>query len=277
MSNLRIIPDNAIARASALVASTTAGSLVAANMLTDIKGDVWRSTGTTATLTASWAAGEVIACVALPHTNLTQAATIRVRAYSDAGVTLLYDTGAVPACPAAPIQLQGWAASASGVNAYAFGGGAAARVWFTPVAGVKQLTIDLVDTGNASGYVEASRLVVGRYWSPTYNGDYGATMTHKDASEHVRNDASDLMTTIGTRSREMSLTLSTMRAADRTALVSILRGNGKGNPLFFSLFPESADAEQERDYEMYCKLSDISAMAIQYYDAYSAPLALDEV
>lgn len=277
MSNLRIISDNAMSRASALTASTTAGTLAASNMLTDIKGQVWRATGTTATLIASWAAGETIACVALPYCNLTPAATMRVRAYSDAGVTLLYDSGALPASPAAAIKLQGWGAGASGVNAYAFGGGACARLWFLAVAGVKQLTVDLADVGNAAGYVEAARIVAGNYWSPTFNADYGAPLSVQDSSQHQRNDAGDLLTVIGTRSRKVSLNLSYLSASDRTALIGIVRGNGMANPLFLSLFPGSSDLELERDYQMYGKLSSISALTIQLFNAYSSPIEIEEV
>lgn len=275
MPNLRIISDNAVSRSS-LTASTTAGSLAASNLLTDIKGNVWRSTATAATLTADWVTGEAVGGVALPHTNLTQAATIRVRLYSDGGVTLLYDSGAMPACPAAPIKLRGRAAGSTGVNAFAYGGGAAARLWFPQVSGIKRAVVDLSDAGNSSGYIEASRLVIGDYWSPAYNADVGVSLTPKDESTHTRTDASDLITSIGTRSREMSLTLSNMHEVDRAALISIVRGNGKSVPMLFSLFPEYPVPELERDHEIYCKLSDISAMTIQYFDGYSAPLVLDE-
>lgn len=54
MANLRIIYDNAADRAT-LTASTTAGALAATNLQRDEKAAIWRSTDTTATLTATWA------------------------------------------------------------------------------------------------------------------------------------------------------------------------------------------------------------------------------
>lgn len=276
MPNLRIISDNACSRAS-LTASTTAGSLAVTNLLNDIKGRVWRSTATSATLTANWSTGETIGGIALPHTNLSQSATIRVRLYSDAGVTLLYDSGSVPACPAAPIKLLGWGAAASGAMAYAYGGGSAARIWFAAVSGVKQVVIDLVDAGNSAGCIEASRLIAGPYWSPVKAADLGATLTWQDLSSPYRNDAGDLLTVVGTRSRLITLNLSNMVSSDRAAFISIVRANGKSVPLFFSLFPESADPELERDHEMYCRLTDDSAMSLQYCLTVSAPMSLEEV
>lgn len=277
MSSLRIIADNAMSRASGVSASTTAGGMLPANMLADIKGKVWRSTATSATITVTWPSDEVISCVALPYTNLTPAASIRVRAYSDAGVTLLKDTGSVPACSAQAIKIQGWGAAASGVNAYAFGGGASARVWLTPIAGVRQLTIDISDGANPAGYIEVSRLIAGAYWAPTFDAEIGATLTFSDAGSHTRTDAGDLLTTVGARSRRLSLTLAALPAADRTSMANIIRCNGKAAPIFISIYPECGDAELERDYELYGKLSEISEMVIQACGIYSAPLIFESI
>lgn len=85
---LRIVYDNAIDR-STLSASSTAGSLASSNLLTDNKSEVWRSTGTTARLTATWSVAELIACVAMPYCNLSSTATMRVRLTSEAQATNL--------------------------------------------------------------------------------------------------------------------------------------------------------------------------------------------
>lgn len=274
MGNLRIIYDNAANRA-AVTASTTAGSLAASNLLTDIKSQVWRATGTSATLTAIWTNAETVGSVALPFCNLTSGATIRVRGYTNAGdTTPIIDTGAVTAC--AGILPGLWGANSPGASLYSYGGGAYARVWFAPSL-VKQLTIDLVDTGNAAGYVEASRLVVGNYWSPAYNAAPGASLLAQDTSTHYRNDSGDLMTNIGTRSRKIMLNLGYMEAADRASLTSIVLGNGLSKPVFFSLFPNDADSVLEQTHQIYGKLSSISAITIAQFSHYSAPLELEEI
>lgn len=53
MANIRFIHDFASDSAT-LTASTTAGSLAPANMQRNEKAAVWRSTATTATITAIW-------------------------------------------------------------------------------------------------------------------------------------------------------------------------------------------------------------------------------
>lgn len=277
MSNLRIVYDNALSRYATLVASSTAGSLAVTNLLTDFKTEEWRSTGTTESLTLTWTNSETVSCVILPFTNLTPTATIRVRGYTNvADGTPAVDTGTVLACPATAISLRGWGAAATGSNAYAYGGGSYARVWLAATP-VKKIIIDLVDTSNASGYIEVSRLVTGNYWQPAQNVDYGASVAYQDLSKPYRNDAGDLMTDIGTRFRKMSLNVSYLSPTDRKSLVDLFRGNGLANPFLISVFAGSTDYELERDHMIYCKLSEISAITIPQLDAYSSPLVVEEI
>ena len=101
MANLRIVYDNAANRAT-VAASTTAGTLTASNLLTDIKSQVWRSIGTSATLTLEWDDAEMVGMVSLPFASLTSEATIQVLGYlytTDSNP--LFDTGEQFACPSA--------------------------------------------------------------------------------------------------------------------------------------------------------------------------------
>jgi len=277
MPNLRILYDNAADRNLTLVASSTAGSLAVSNLLTDIKSQVWRSLTTSETLTATWANTELIGCVALPFCNFTSTATIRVRGYTNVADSIpLFDTGTVLACAYAPFGLWNWGLAPLGVNAFSYGGGTYGNVWISP-NWVKKLVIDLVDAANTHGYIEASRLVTGSYWSPAVNAADGASISMEDSSKHLRSDAGDLMTDIGTRARKISVDIANISSDDRAMIMSILRGNGMPKPVYFSLFPESTDPALEQTYQIYCKLSAMSAVATPYFNTYSAPLELEEM
>lgn len=282
MPNLRIVSDNALDRAASLVASTVAGVMVAANLLTDKKSTVWRSTAITATtLTATWAVAETLSCAALVNCNMSSLGMMRVQCYdATVGGNLLIDTNTLQpnklACPAAAIKLRGWTAAAA-ASAYAYGGGACAKIWFTPTSGVKRMVVTITDPGNLQGYIEAARLVAGAYWSPVYNADYGASMTREDASKHYRTDAGELMTDAGTRHRTMKLSLNYMPPADRTAFLDILASCGMAWSMFLVLTPESDDLELERDTTIYGRLSSVSAMVIANHRAYSSSIEIEEV
>lgn len=272
MPNLRIISDNAISRA-VLAASTVAGLLVAANLQTYIKSDVWRATDTSASLTATWSSPEIVSGVAFLG-NFSPTTTIRVRGYSDAAGTLLvFDTTAVLACPAPAIKLRGWT-NAQAANAYAYGGGAWARIWFASWP-VQRLVIDIVDTANLQGRVEAALGWIGAAISPSRTVS-DAPMTIVDSSAHYRTDGGDLMSDAGTVHKKFSLNFGRFLAADRTMLVNLLR-NSRAQPIFVSVFPGAADLELERDYTMCCKRTQDSEIAIQYAIAYSTSVELEEI
>jgi len=246
-------------------------------MLTDRKTDVWRASTTSATLSMTWSTGEQVAVVVLPYSNLTPTATIRVRGYTlPSDSSPAFDTGAVAACPAAAIAQRQWTGMASGANSYAYGGGSCARIWFDP-ATVRKVTVDIDDSTNPSGYIEAAQLVVGSYWSPVRNPEYGAAFELVEASQNYRTDSGNLLSDVGTRSCKLSMTLSEMDGIDRKALISILRMNGTVYPMFVSLFPDVSDAELERDHQIYGKLSAMSSLTLRNWNQYSAPIEIESI
>jgi hypothetical protein len=206
----------------------------------------------------------------------TSTLATRPAGYIDAWQSYSYDSGMLPACPAAAAAVDGFT-PLQAASAYGNGGGAYARHWLPAPVPALGLAIDIKDPANLQGYVEAGRLVAGDYWSPANNPDYGASVTIMDASTHARSDAGDLWTDFGTRARKMPLQLSALPAADRTALLGIVRRNGMSGAMLASLFPESVDLELERDHTIFGRLSSVSAMSIPYFDLYSMPLEIEEL
>jgi hypothetical protein len=276
-NNLRIIYDNAINKAS-VTASSTAGSLVASNLLSDLKSQVWRSTGTAPTLTFTWATAQIIAGFALVFTNLTSSATIRARGYTETtDPTPVFDTGNVAAVPSALGEFN-WGISPLGVNAYAYGGGSTGVLWMAATA-IKKLVINISDPTNTAGFVEASRAVAGAYFSPVYNVQYGGLKVGaEDTSKHDRSAAGDLLTDRGVMYKTLDIDLQLMPHVDRNTVWQILRGNGMSRPVFVSVLPESEDdINGEQIYTIYGKLSRTSALTYAAYNQHSAPLQIEEI
>lgn len=278
MSNLRIVYDNAADRATLTASSQASASLAVANLKTDTKARVWRSVGTTAQLSVTWSNFETVAGVFLPFCNLTALATIRVRGYAEvADAVPLFDTGATPACPGQVMGLWDWGSKALGSNAFAYGGGTYGRIWIPVPGAVKKILIDLADPDNPLGYIEASRLVCGGYWSPQYNASVGASITPVESSSHFRNSAGDLLTEAGTKHRAQTFDLSMMNATDRAMIWDIVRGNGMPKAMLFSLYPDHADSALEQSHQMYCKLTPAKAIVTPLSLRYSATIELEEI
>lgn len=224
MPNLRIITANVADAAASLAASTTAGALVAANMLADRKGTAHRSTGTSVTYTLTWSALQSIGAVVLPATNLTAAATIRVRLYSDtAGTTLVYDSTAVLACPGVD---HAWYGATVTASAFAFGALSKTALWLPQHYSARRCVIDLVDAGNPAGFIDCARLVVGPWWSPARNASYGVQAQLVDNSTTERTEAGDLLADRGPVHESLSFDLKFLAESDRATLMQLLRRFG---------------------------------------------------
>lgn len=289
---LRIIYDNAADRTATLTASSTAGSLVASNLQSDIKSAVWRATDTTGTLTATWTTSQLIGGIVLPFTNLTSLATIRVRGYAEtADTSTVFDTGIIYACPPPSLGTQGWGSFPLGANGYESGGantfsqgkGSYARAWLSSPMYAKKVVIDIVDTLNDDGYIEASRLVIGGYWESTYNAEMGASISIQDSTKQYRNDSGDLMSDLGTKHKKQNLNFPWLLADDRATLWRILIGNGSGKPVFISVFPNglignaSVDYKLEQTHQMYCRLVATPQVSTPFWNNFSTTIDIEEV
>lgn len=89
MRNLRIIHDNAADRATLSVVPTPVAGLDATNLTSDDKFKVCRIATENMNINARWTVAETIAAVALPFTNLSPTATIRVKSTTE-GSTVNY-------------------------------------------------------------------------------------------------------------------------------------------------------------------------------------------
>jgi hypothetical protein len=281
MPNLRIIANNLIGQAT-LAASTTAGAYSVEALKKNEKGAVWRATGTSAVLTAVLSATRPVQAVVLPHCTLTEGATMRVQLTDGTDVsetgTFFYDSGNKPALAAAPQAPVGWGEALQGSNSFAYGGGAYARMWLPPgLAYARGVRITLADPANPAGYIEASRLVVGSYWEAAINPEVGLSVSMIDSDEQFRNGAGDLVTVLGLRHRKVSLRMADLPAADRNALWSILCSNGRAVPILLSVFPDNADGKLEEMYQLWCKLTNTSAIAMTAALRYGAALELEEM
>lgn len=275
MPNLRIIHDNAADRATTLAASTTAGTLVAANMQNDRKQRAHRSTGTSVTYTMTWTNGESVGGAALPASNLTADATARVRLYSDtAGVTLIADSGFVYACPGAQLGVWDWTQPLN-ANAFAYGGASKSAVWLDAHYFAKRCVIDLVDAANPAGYIDCARLVVGGWWSPqSTNASYGAQVSREDSARSKRTQAGDNPSDRGFQFDKMSLDLKYMKEADRAALMRIVHNVGTSRNLFLSMLPANANPVAEQNHMIYGKRAN-AGVPMDFYDAYSNRLEME--
>lgn len=269
MPNLRIIFDNKADSATVSVSNGTN----AANMQNDYKGKIHRSSGTTVSYTLTWASQITLGGVALPATNLTSDATIRVRAYiTGAPDTLVTDSSVIYACPGQTLELWNWSQPLN-ANAFFYGGASKTAVWFNSPVACDKVVIDLVDTNNPAGYIDCARLVVGNYWEPKFNMSNGAQVTINDISETVRNDTGDLLADRGIIHDMISFDFSLLLDEDRLALTQLLRKIGTSRNFLMSTIPDN-NSILEQTYMIYGKRTN-SSINMELYGIYSHSMEIE--
>ena len=165
MQNVAILSP-VLSDAATLAASTALTTLPAANLQDMQPKKKWRSTGVTESITLDFGtAGAACTGLALVAHNLTADATLQVRAKATSDVTVspTVNTGAVSAWPATgkPTDAH-WPHFLSWLS---WANASALRYW----------RVDIADAGNAAGYLEAGRLMLGAYWQPGINFDCAGT------------------------------------------------------------------------------------------------------
>lgn len=260
-----------------ITASSSAGSLVAANLKTIYKSQVWRSTGLTATLTVVWPEGKQVSVVCLPFCNLSASATVRIRGYTLAtDASPAYDSGTVVAIPPQPLGEWPWGSVTLGVNSFAVGRYSTMVKW-VPVGAFEKIVIDLVDSLNTAGYIEAGRLFISSYYQFELNSDYGSAALFTDSSTTYRNDANDLLTDRGNVFKTLTIPLPNMRAQDRAQVSNILKLASANFPVLVSLAHDCDDAVLEQEYQVYGKLTKASSLAISAFGQYATDLEVESV
>ncbi|MDQ2820679.1 MAG: hypothetical protein M3Y65_09825 [Pseudomonadota bacterium] len=212
------------------------------------------------TITLIWPTPEVIGAVHHALCNLSPTATNRIVGSSGTVRTGdIIDTGAILACPWPERELGGLWTPATAASAYAYGGGSHASTWISNVA-VRRLDIDLVDDGNRQGYIEVSKLFVGKSWSPLMNVDYDSSLSFPSTGTVFRTRGGGRRSTRGTKSKRLTVPLSNMNEADRGNLVDLLVANGTEDGFIYSQYPNDQSPKRERDFQGYFALADTPAM-----------------
>jgi hypothetical protein len=283
-NNLRIIYNNVASAASIISATNTNTNYPIANALVDNKGLVFRTTAATlpsaasTEITLTWATAQTVSAVVLPYTNLVPGiSSVRTQVYSDEFFnTQVYDSGNV----AVSAQGQQLFANTRGANyRYSFGGGSYFSKYFTKLTNCRGLKITITHnfTSAQDAYIEVGRLIVGDYWSPVHNTQFGLSVGVIDSSTSLRTQNGSLSTDAGTSHKTLSFDLSFLTAADREVLFNIIRSLGTKGSLYVSLFPEDVDQNKEYMHQIYGRLADLATISHPLYTVYASSISIQEV
>ena len=274
---MRILHTNVVDAASNLISTPVCVSAMPiSNIKLPERGKFARIVGAT-----SWTVtGEVMGAIAgfsIVGHNFTGGATVRLRLYSDIAMTVVvYDSTALAV--GTPQTWGNPAASPNGGLAWGVlpwmdtgllpGTPEYFTIWFASVGNAAAFKLEVVDAGNADGFLQMGRIYMGSYWSPLVNVAYGLKKAWKEASVLARTDGGSLRTEGYLPYRFFSANFAYMAESDRGAFDTLLRKIGKRVDVLVSFYPGLGGA-LERDYTAAVKftnLPDLSSVAASYFD-----------
>lgn len=274
MSNIKIIADNRVDSASSIVATSEASGHLVTETQNDFKVKTWRSTTlATQTITITWAAGQALGGLGLPFNNLILNSTVQVKLYTLSGdVVAVLDTGAITVTHAydPPVGF-----STIGSDSFAVGGGNYFSTFFTETTAQK-VEIIITSSGNPDGYIELSRIVLGKEVTFAIGVDKGITYGYSDSTKVVTTDAGDSLADRGVTTKSLKFSLSTMPAADKTIMHNLVRRVGNAIPVYISVFPSATDAEELINSQIYGRFKGSFSSSLFLHGFYRTSIAIEE-
>jgi hypothetical protein len=173
-NTLLAYPDRTLDVAASLSGGSWLGGLPLANLQNRLISKVARSANVLAASTlfvVDLGVPRAVRTLALIGHNISLAGTVRMRGYSDAGLAvLIYDTATQFAWPQTFISDDVQANPANWV--WPASSPVTARYW----------KVEIVDTANASGYVQLGRCWIGPAWQPALGIVYGDEIGYEQRS-----------------------------------------------------------------------------------------------
>lgn len=256
MARVRIIAPNWIDEAALSASPALAAALPVENLQDDARARVARSVGLPSPqyFRGNWPAFRQVNAFAIWRHNFSGAAGLRLRLYSglNQSGTLLYDSGVIKLGTIIPWGELVWGVDTYGAELFEDWPVASHVMWFDPVRPLSfELSVD--DPANPDGYMQASRLVAGSYFSPTVNFSRPFRMRWEDESTQERTDGGTLRTDEREPYRVFNFRLDWLDEAERAALAEVLRQQAKSKTFFLSMFPGDVGTKR-RDFEALVKV-----------------------
>ena len=229
-----------------------------------------RSTGNSLVYTLTWSTEQKINAVALPATNLTSGATIRVQLYAEPTDTeVIGDTGAVTACKDRVVNLHGNITSPTYLD-FGFGGATKTSVWLNKVYTAKKLVITLTN----SAVIDCSRIVCGTYWESSRQASNGISVDFTDSSEVTTTRSGNTYVDRKPISDSLTLDLEYISDIDRKQLLNIMRSWGSNGLVYLCVFPDNTNPEVTQSYSIYGR-SQSNSIRYQLFSLYSTSISIN--
>jgi len=231
---------------------------------------------------AAFGANRTVGAVALVRHNLTQDSTWRVRAGDDPTFAVVkYDSGWLEVWPGVEeFGTQPW-------GIYQWGGllpqEVAEQITLSAYHLLPQqvvathLRIDLADATNATGYLQAGRLVAGPSYQPSKNMSWGWSIGFEDPSTVSKSRGGQTWIDIGERFRVMRLTVSNLNEGEAFINIFDHLFRRKGTTGDILVIPQSDKPEQYHNQAIYGRLRSLDPITNPAWESFETSFEIEEL
>jgi len=252
-------------------------SLPPSNLQSYNNSRVWRTTYVDSTwVHGNFADLRLISALVLWRHTLTNAATIRLRLYSDINRLgpLVYDSGDVPAVPQITFGDWDWRVQPVVASAVDDWNVRYSQLWFDAVF-ARSYSITINDPLNTAGQFDVTRVYMGRYFEPEVNFSYGRQWQLGSNAQQFRTDDGSLFSQASPYWRTEQFSLDYIAEGDRAGLIAALRKAGLSQDFFINLFP-GVGGQKEVENAFACKLKALPVLTNSNFNNYKMPISIEE-
>jgi len=276
--SLRIVTPY-ISDAATLSSSDFVATLPVQNLQVEGRGRVARTVNATGnkTILGNFAGLSIISALVLYRTNFTSQATWRLELYSGANQTgiKVYDSGTGSALPAIGWGEFQWGLLPWGGSVFTGWGSAFSTMWFDPI-GALSFRLTIADAANPAGYLEMKRLLMGNYFEPLVNVEYGLNLQWQDNSTQFRTQGNSIRTDNMALFRVLQGRLPALTQGERATFMEMTRQVALRTEVFMSVFP-TVGGSLERDHAMLGKFTSMPNVLHSEFSSYKSDLTFEEV
>jgi len=135
-------------------------------------------------------------------------------------------------------------------------------------------TLEINDTANTAGYVQAGRLFVGGGFQPTNNAEYGRQRGRTDLSSSVKSISGKKYSTARRRPRTVDMRFPVLSVAEANHLDEMADAVGTTEEVFY--VPDPADMELSQRQGFLAHMRELGALEDSFYENVATPYRLEE-
>ena len=277
-ANVRVIVENDADTATLSASPALVTTLPVTNLQNVSRCGVARTSSTAdQEILGTWSADRCLSHCTLYRHNLTSDGTVQLELFSGASQTgsLLYDSGAVDAHPIKALGDMDLVYDPLATSVFTGWEWAFTSIWFDALW-CRSFRLTLSDGSNAAGYLQASRLVLGRHFEPLNNFSYGVEMAWDEGTQSSRTEGGSLRSENTESFRRIKFSLNRLNDGERARVTELTRVLGRRKDFFVSCYPTVGGAK-ERDYSAVCKFSSIPPLVHPVYGVYAAQFQVEEI